>query len=54
MHIINSFLEYRNNKLLKLTIEGGKLFQIPATRSVKNDVSHSYDLRLKRSCRGCP
>ena len=24
-----------NNKLLKLTIEGGKLFHIPATRSVK-------------------
>jgi len=44
-----------NNKLLKLTIDGGKLFYKPATRcAVNNDVSHSYDLCSKRSCKGLP
>ena len=31
-----------NNKLLKLTIEGGKLFHKPATRSVKKMTSHIH------------
>jgi len=37
-----------NNKLLKLTIDGGKLFQIPATRSVKNDVCTFIRLVFKK------
>jgi len=41
-----------NNKLLKFTMDSGKLIHKPATRSVNNDVSHSYDLCSKRSCRG--